>query len=125
MKRRRFMKLWNKITLIKSAIIGAIFSFLLSSKASAQFEGLQPVYGINAGTIPSPTTKEVLTRLIAYLAGAIIIFVVTPVLGLIWYNKSGKKKEWLRIVALLLLIIGAGLFLLCVAIFIIPRLPNR
>jgi len=102
----------KKLKTIGSLALGGLLTLLFAGEAKALD---QPLYGLRT-IIPPPivvvpvpaTPKDILSKLYVIIGGALVVFVIMPIVGMLWYYKRGGKKKWPSIVGKILI----GLFLL-------------
>lgn len=80
----------KKLKGLKSSVLGGLLSLIFTNETRAQSISLaNPLYG---GRPVAPS--EMLLRLLPYIGGVFLVFVIAPVVGLIWYRKHGGTKKW-------------------------------
>ncbi len=118
-------RILKKIKELGGSVLGGLLALIFTSGAKAQYSPVPeygvsipvPLYGVPApgpmyGVLPTP--GEMLLRPLPLLAGAFLVFVIAPVVGLIWYRKRGGKKKWPSVIVWIL----AALFVLVLVAFI-------
>jgi len=93
--------------LINSSV-ASVLSLIFANEIRAQSMPV-PMYGVFR---PSP--GEILSRLL-YIGSVFLVFVLAPIIGLIWYRKRGGIKKWPKIVVWIL----ATLFVIALIALII------
>jgi len=90
--------IFQKVKRIFSSVAIGLLSLVFTSEAKAQYA--VPMYGVFR-----PTPGEILGRLLPFIAGVFLVFVVAPIAGLIWYRKRGGMKKWPKVVVWILAIL--------------------
>lgn len=83
--------IFQKVKRIFSSGAISLLSLVFTNEAKAQHA--VPMYGVFL-----PTPEEILSRLLPFIGGIFVVFVVAPVVGLIWYRKRGGTKKWPKVV---------------------------
>jgi len=91
-------KIFKKLKGFCSSNVIGFLSLVFANKAKAQYA--VPMYGV----FP-PTPGEILSRLLPYIGGVFLVFVIAPIIGLIWYRKRGGTKKWPKVVVWILAIL--------------------
>jgi len=73
------------------SVVISLLSLVFTNEAKAQYA--VPMYGVFL-----PTPEEILSRLLPFIGGVFLVFVVAPIVGLIWYRKRGGTKKWPKVV---------------------------
>ena len=105
-------RIFKKLKGLGNSVLGGLLSLIFTNGAKAQIRpmyGIEPMYGI------SITPVEMLSRLLPFIGGVFLVFVIAPVAGLIWYHKRGGTKKWPSIIVWIL----AALFVLALVTLII------
>jgi len=90
-----------------NSIIVIILSLIFADEVRAQFMPV-PLYAPPPPSLPEaflPSSGEILSRLLPYIGGVFLVFVIAPIIGLIWYQKRGGIKKWPKIVVWILAIL--------------------
>lgn len=98
---------------VLSGLLSLIFASGVKAELSAPLYGMidpVPVYGM-----PAPTPGGMLSELLPFIGGVFLVFVIAPIVGLVWYHKRGGTKKWPGIVVWIL----GTLFVLSLIILII------
>lgn len=110
MYKKSMNKILKKLKGLGSSVLGGLLSLVFTSETNAQSMPIvNPIYGI------SLTPGELLSRLLPFIGGVFLVFVIAPVAGLIWYRKRGGAKKWPSIIVWIL----AALFVLALVGLII------
>lgn len=110
--------IFQKVKKVFSSGVIGLLSLVFTNEAKAQYAVPMPMYGVFR-----PTPEEILSRLLPFIGGIFVVFVVAPVVGLIWYRKRGGTKKWPKVVVWALAILFViALVLLIKFFFILPYL---
>jgi len=102
-------RILKKLKGLGGSVLGGLLSLIFTNGAKAQSMSV-PLYGIQP-----PTPGEILPRFLPFIGGVFLVFVIAPVVGLIWYRKRGGTKKWPSIIVWIL----AALFVLALVVLII------
>ena len=108
MYKKTMNRISKKLKGLGGSVLGGLLSLIFASGTKAQSMPV-PLYGIQ------PTPGEMLSRLLPFIGGVFLVFVIAPVAGLIWYRKRGGTKKWPSVIVWIL----AALFVLVLVAFII------
>ena len=104
-------RILKKLKGLGGSVLGGLLSLIFTNGAKAQSMPV-PLYGI----------QPPLPRLLPFIGGVFLVFVIAPVVGLIWYRKRGGTKKWPSIIVWIL----AALFVLAlVTLIILPYLYSQ
>jgi len=109
MYKKTMNRILKKLKGLGGSVLGGLLSLIFTNGAKAQSMPV-PLYGIQP-----PTPGEILPRLLPFIGGVFLVFVIAPVVGLIWYRKRGGTKKWPSIIVWIL----AALFVLALVTLII------
>ncbi len=110
MYKKTMNRISKKLKGLGGSVLGGLLSLIFTNGAKAQSMPMPvPLYGIQ----PSP--GEMLSRLLPFIGGVFLVFVIAPVAGLIWYRKRGGTKKWPSVIVWIL----AALFVLALVALII------
>lgn len=86
-------KIFKKLKGFYGSIITSFLSLVFINEVKAR--SALPLYGIP----PTPTPGEILSKLLPFIGGAFLIFVIGPVGLVYWYRKQGGRKRLPKVIA--------------------------
>ena len=94
----------KRLGVIVSTLAALIFA--VKVRAEVVLYGPQPEYA------PPPSPGHIILHLLPMIGIAFAIFVVAPIIGLLWYHKRGGRKKWpgliVRIITILFILLTIG-----------------
>jgi len=100
-------KIFKKLKGFWNTIVFGLLSLVFVNEAGSSYA--VPDYGVSR---PTPT----LVKLLPFIAGLFLIFVIAPAVGLICYRKRGEIKKWPSVNVWILVALLINIFFLA-AIF--------
>ncbi len=115
-------KIFKKLKGLWNLSVVGFLSLVFTNKAKAEIAvpmyGVLPQPALMYGVFP-PTPGEISLKLLPFIGGVFLVFVIAPVTGLIWYRKHGGIKKWPSVIVWIL----AALFILALVVLIILLYP--
>lgn len=96
MYKKPMNRIFKKLKGLGGSVLGGLLSLIFANGAKAQSIPVSlPLYG-------PPTPGERLSELLPFIGGVFLVFVIAPVVGLIWYRKRGGTKKWPSVIVWIL-----------------------